>query len=637
MGYGAEFFKKITEEETRQARLLAHWIVGRLTPESVVDFGCADGLYLRPFQDLGIKVLGIDSAPAAAEVKQIDNFMNADMTTPLDVGRFDAAICLETLEHIEPEKGDAALDNLCQAADTIVFSAAVPGQGGEEHINLRPKEYWVEKFRERGFFIDQQRTADLVAYIKKGPHLGWFVNNVMVLRKAELIPATPKKKMRFHIIALPHTQTSKTHNLCAYTMKVFNFCKMMMSLGHEVFHYGAEGSNPDCTEHIQIISNKEQEEFFGPTDLTKFYPIEWEESKPYWGLTNHRAIAEIIKRKQKGDFICVGAGGRIYAPIAEALKADCITSEFGVGYEGTFTKFRVFESYAVMHLIYGSQTGFNSNGNHYDCVIPNFFDPKDFPAGDGKKGDYFLYLGRLISRKGILTAIEVCKRLGKTLVIAGQGVKTFDKFPATGKTPAISKIVTDAGEEFEGPIEFVGIADVKKRTELYHGAIATFVPTDYIEPFGGVNVESQLCGTPVITTDFGAFPETVEHGKTGFRCRTLDHFLYAARNVSKLDPQYIRQRALENYSLDRVRLMYQEYFSMLADLWKSGWYEEHSDRMELDWLSRKERWIRPLGTLAHHDYPLGEVGPSGCGICPVGPTGCSIEDESGTLLGATGI
>jgi glycosyltransferase involved in cell wall biosynthesis len=257
---------------------------------------------------------------------------------------------------------------------------------------------------------------------------------------------------------------------------------------------------------------------------------------------------------------------------AEALKADCITSEFGVGYEGTFTNFRVFESYAVMHLIYGSQNGFNTNGNHYDCVIPNFFDPADFPAGDGKKGDYFLYLGRLIGRKGVRTAIEVCKRLGKTLVVAGQGVKTFDMFPATGNTPAISKIVTEAGEEFEGPIEFVGIADVKKRTELYHGAIATFIPTDYIEPFGGVNVESQMCGTPVITTDFGAFPETVEYGKTGFRCHTLDHFLFAARNVSKLDPQYIRQRAIVNYSLDRVRLQYQEYFSMLADLWKAGWY-----------------------------------------------------------------
>ena len=94
-----------------------------------------------------------------------------------------------------------------------------------------------------------------------------------------------------------------------------------------------------------------------------------------------------------------------------------------------------------------------------------------------------------------------------------------------------------AGKQFEGPIDFVGIADVKKQTELYDGAIATFIPTDYIEPFGGVNVESQMCGTPVVTTDFGAFPETVEHGKTGFRCHTLDHFLFAARNVSMLDPQ----------------------------------------------------------------------------------------------------
>ena len=80
----------------------------------------------------------------------------------------------------------------------------------------------------------------------------------------------------------------------------------------------------------------------------------------------------------------------------------------------------------------------------------------------------------------------------------------------------------------------------------------------------------------------------VEHGKTGFRCRTLDHFLFAARNVSKLDPEYIRQRTIANYSIDRVRFMYQEYFSMLADLWKAGWYEEHPERTELDWLANNK-------------------------------------------------
>jgi glycosyltransferase involved in cell wall biosynthesis len=67
-------------------------------------------------------------------------------------------------------------------------------------------------------------------------------------------------------------------------------------------------------------------------------------------------------------------------------------------------------------------------------------------------------------------------------------------------------------------------------------AKAVFVPTQYFEPFGGVAVEAQMCGTPVISSDFGVFNETVLHGITGYRCRTLDQYVWAINNVHKLDP-----------------------------------------------------------------------------------------------------
>ncbi len=73
------------------------------------------------------------------------------------------------------------------------------------------------------------------------------------------------RKFRFHVVALPHTKTHKDFCACAYTMKVFNFCKMMHDLGHEVYHYGAEGSDPPCTENVQIISTQEQALFCPPT------------------------------------------------------------------------------------------------------------------------------------------------------------------------------------------------------------------------------------------------------------------------------------------------------------------------------------------------------------------------------------
>ena len=118
-------------------------------------------------------------------------------------------------------------------------------------------------------------------------------------------------------------------------------------------------------------------------------------------------------------------------------------------------------------------------------------------------------------------------------------------------------------------------------------ARAVFVPTLYLGPFEGVNVESQLCGTPVITTDWGAFTDTVEHGKTGYRCRTAEQFCWAAKNVHHLDPRYIRDRAVFNWSLEKVGSMYQEYFDQLKRLSKKGYYEENPDRTELDWLVRR--------------------------------------------------
>jgi len=124
----------------------------------------------------------------------------------------------------------------------------------------------------------------------------------------------------------------------------------------------------------------------------------------------------------------------------------------------------------------------------------------------------------------------------------------------------------------------------QKRADLFSNAKAAFVPTTYIEPFGAVAIEAQMAGTPAITTDFGAFTETVEHGKTGYRCHTLDHFVWAAKNVHTLDPEYIHRRAVANYSMDAVRWKYQEYFEMLTDLWGQGWYTVNEIRTQLDWL-----------------------------------------------------
>ena len=82
--------------------------------------------------------------------------------------------------------------------------------------------------------------------------------------------------MRFHVVALPHTQTAMSHSACAFTMKILHFCQMMSSLGHEVYHYGVEGSEVQdcCVEDVTILSKTEQEGFFGKYDPNALYEVD---------------------------------------------------------------------------------------------------------------------------------------------------------------------------------------------------------------------------------------------------------------------------------------------------------------------------------------------------------------------------
>jgi len=336
----------------------------------------------------------------------------------------------------------------------------------------------------------------------------------------------------------------------------------MKSLGHKVYHYGGEGSAPDCTEHITVVSKQERQKWWGHNDTSKeFYDIEWNQKLEYWSIPNARAIKEIKKRIQPKDFVCL-IGGNCQKQIGDAFS-DNMVVEFGIGYEGTFAKYRVFESYAWMHHVYGLQQ--TKNGQNYDTVIPNYFDPADFAIE--QKEDYYLYIGRLISRKGPHVAAEVCKRLGAKLKVAGQGA--IDVTPGTILTKEIT---------ISAPLlEYVGTVGVEERKHLMARAKAVFVQTQYIGPFEGVAVEAMLSGTPVITTDWGVFNETVIDGVTGYRTRSLGEAMWAAKEAERLDPQKIRTIAMDKYGMDVVKYRYQDYFKQLLTLWDKGWYTEEYD------------------------------------------------------------
>ena len=356
--------------------------------------------------------------------------------------------------------------------------------------------------------------------------------------------------MRFHILGLPHTVTSKEFNACAYTQKVVKFGKMMTERGHTVIHYGHEDSDLVCSEHVSVLTNEDFKIAYGDYDWRKNF-FKFDVNDYAYQTFYKNAIYEIGKRKQKNDFLLPFWGSGVKT-ICDAHQHDMIVVEPGIGYAGGhWARWKVFESYAIMHAYYGMQGVGTCKSDWYDVVIPNYFDEEDFIYSEEKE-DYILFLSRVYEGKGIHIAVQAAEAAGVRLVVAGQNPENI---------------------QFSDNVTYVGYADVETRKRLMANAKGLIVASLYMEPFGGVQVESLLSGTPTITTDWGAFTENNIEGVTGYRCRTFSDFVNAIRNLDKIKPSDCRKYG-EKFLLQNVAPMYEKYFQDVLNVYTGkGWYE----------------------------------------------------------------
>jgi len=327
---------------------------------------------------------------------------------------------------------------------------------------------------------------------------------------------------KLHILGHPdfplgvpgHSEDSQLFNC-------WNFCQVAEALGIPYLYYGVDGSKcppGNCGSVVELGLSPERWAFRSAWhfDYTKRLNDALrahlrDNGEPEW-VASIYGVAQCDVEVPKG------------IPVFEPM----------LGYGTCWTHYRVFPSYAQQQVIYTRQAETRKD-RYFDTVIPHFINPADYPMAE-KPGDYLVYLGRAAEDKGITLARETAATAGLEFREVHRGC---------------------AGEE---------------KAKLLGEARAVLMPTLYLEPFGYVAIEAMMCGTPVITTDWGAFPEIIREGVDGFRCRTAAEFADAVKLAPSLDRQRIRAGALERYTVQVVAPAYGRYFDFIWNAHRYGGY-----------------------------------------------------------------
>jgi glycosyltransferase involved in cell wall biosynthesis len=349
-------------------------------------------------------------------------------------------------------------------------------------------------------------------------------------------------KPRIHLPTLPQTVLSASADpFCAYSQKSRRFPTFIQDT-FETITYSR--TYPDALEVAGLHHQLEIEnllELHGYTLGAGKSLAHWDSHSYFWQTYNQIVGDAIEQNLGPRDII-----GHIAGNCAGSLKDRFPHHqhvEWGVGYSGIMHgTHRAFESNAWRSAVLGTQSALH----YYDTVIPNCYFQNEFDEARPHEG-YLLYMGRLIPEKGAAIIHDLMQKVDLPLLVAGQGdVSLF----GPKATP-------------------IGVVHGQKKRELLSGAVALLSPTTYLEPFAGVHVEAMLSGTPVISTNWGVYPETITDNVFGFRCDTLQDFVDAVRYSGEqpLANRQLRQMLSRGrWTADTATQKYTRWLTRIHDL-----------------------------------------------------------------------
>jgi SAM-dependent methyltransferase len=172
------------------ARQILPFLLKLKPVNSVIDFGCGTGTWLAVAKELGVKeILGVDGVDLSPDELKIpvENFIKQDLTKPINLKRkFDTLFCLEVAEHLPAEFAKTLVDTLTNHSDFIIFSAAIPGQDGQNHLNEQWPDYWQKLFSNNGYLPSDLLQA---AFWNNENVEWWYRQNITVYATKDVLTA----------------------------------------------------------------------------------------------------------------------------------------------------------------------------------------------------------------------------------------------------------------------------------------------------------------------------------------------------------------------------------------------------------------------------------------------------------------
>lgn len=284
-------------------------------------------------------------------------------------------------------------------------------------------------------------------------------------------------------------------------------------------------------------------------------------------------IAESLRYANSGfDVVHVHDDNMLpFMPMIRPPSLITLHSDYEGGFWNTHLHPRMVDLNVNLVAISKSQRRiYRSAGYNVDFVVYNGVDVDNFEFSE-RRIPYLLSLGSVKPEKGQHTAIEVGKRVGIDVVVAGNigNQRYFDEMIQPHITHDISdiedKLTGYLSLNSHGPrIVYTGMVNDSQKKPLYANALAFLMPIEWEEPFGLVMTEAMASGTPVIAYNRGSVPELVEDEKTGYIVESIDDMIGAVKNAERIRPEDCRQHVRDNFSSERMTEEYLKVYNYLT-------------------------------------------------------------------------